>query len=181
MLIIHPNDPTTSFLKVLYPAESNTILDERADNETIENAIFENDRIMILGHGSGYGLFAPSAETNDRFGRQIIGPSHAPLLKDKEIIGVWCHANQYAIRFDLTGLFTGMVISEMEEAHDCFIDATETDILKGREKWAADFKDALKGDLSLVPLKMKERPRNYTIDAINYESFWYLENGVEKE
>ena len=41
----------------------------------------------------------------------------AYCLRRHPVIGIWCHANLFAERFRLHDLFSGMVISEMEEAH----------------------------------------------------------------
>lgn len=180
MLIIHPQDFTTKFLEVLYPPEENIILDERASNGAIKRALMENTRIMLLGHGCETGLLAPFGK--QQFGRLIIGPSHAQFLRGKTIIGIFCNANQFAYRYNLTGLFSGMVISEMSEALEWSIkDCTYTDIYEGRRKWAEDLHETLYGDLKLVPEKMIERPRVYRIDDFNYNSLYWIENGEDPE
>lgn len=178
MLIIHPQDPSTAFLKVLYPSEENIILDERSSNSVIKKALQENDRIMILGHGCETGLFAPFG--NQQFGRLILGPSHVQFLRNKQIIGIWCNANMFAMKYDLTGLFSGMVISEVSEAFDLgFYDVTEEQVKLARELWANDVRSAILGDLSLAPEKMMERPKTYKIDYVNYSSLYYMKNGIE--
>ena len=48
--------------------------------------------------------------------RRYIGRSMAYSLKRHPVIGIWCHANAFAEMVGLHGLFTGMIISEMQEA-----------------------------------------------------------------
>jgi hypothetical protein len=41
------------------------------------------------------------------------------LLRNKTIIGIWCNASNFADRYDLTGFFTSMFISNTQELIDC--------------------------------------------------------------
>ena len=96
MIVIHPTDITTDFLKNIYPKRTvDFILNETYSNSQISymlNHMFENERIYMLGHGSEYGLFGtPKGQP-----RIIINSKHVDFLRKLECIGVWCNANMFA-------------------------------------------------------------------------------------
>ncbi len=62
----------------------------------------------MLGHGTGQGLIG--------YGRFIINCELVQILRTKLCIGVWCFANEFFEKYKLTGFYTGMIISEYEEA-----------------------------------------------------------------
>jgi hypothetical protein len=111
-LVIHPNDPTTDFLKKIYEGKDYTIFDcyDYTSNDLID-AIMDHDRIIMCGHGSPDGLF----DVNN--GGFIIDNSVVPYLQTKECVCIWCNADMFVEEYELTGLYTGMFISEVEEAY----------------------------------------------------------------
>jgi len=114
-LIIHPQDDSTMFLNPIYHGVTNKfVLSERLnDRKEIKNKILQHDRIMIMGHGSPFGLFSVG-HSEDTF---LIDYSHAPLLKEKKNnVLIWCHADKYVEKNNLKGFYTGMFISEVMEA-----------------------------------------------------------------
>ena len=131
LLVIHPNDPSTKFLEILYDYRTpfnSLVVDETASNAKIRQVLTANalkDRtVMMLGHGYEGGMFAPQkngVEINP-FYRKIINPSLVQFLREKTCIGIWCYANLFAERYGLHGLFSGMVISDLDEAHSYGID-----------------------------------------------------------
>lgn len=73
------------------------------------------ETLLCLGHGSPRGLF--SHEMNG----YVIDATMTPLLKDREMIGIWCYASDFARMNNLKGFFTYMFISNENEAniHRC--------------------------------------------------------------
>ena len=140
MIIVHPNDKTTDFLKILYEGSK---LDETSSNSKIEEELKKAKEIMLLGHGTEYGLLAPQGK--EQFGRLIINSGHVQFLRNKIIIGLWCNANIFAMKYNLTGLFSGMVISEISEALDWlnFIPSQE-EIEKSRNRWVENLSKFIK-------------------------------------
>lgn len=69
------------------------------------------ETLMCLGHGSPSGLFAEDWGCGN-----VIDSSMVHLLKDREIIGIWCYASDFARRHNLKGFFTYMFISNLNEA-----------------------------------------------------------------
>ena len=116
-LVIHPDDRSTDFLKPIYSnLPDTTVVTENMSQPALRAAIKEHDQIIMLGHGSPSGLFNVSSMGHSFF---TISDSHAELLRDKKNVFIWCNADQYVKRHNLPGLFTGMFISEVEEANYC--------------------------------------------------------------
>lgn len=133
-LIIHPEDPSTDFLKSLYLNEE--ALTKSIGNTHLRRQLQNSKEIWLLGHGSGeFGLL----DLRSRFGiLNIVGPKHVQFLRDKLVVGVFCNANIFAIKYKLTELFTGMIISETQEALDWNISATEDEIFDENMYFAND-------------------------------------------
>lgn len=52
-LIIHPSDPSTSFLNVVYESIPNkTVITGGITKSEVQQLIREHDRVMMMGHGS---------------------------------------------------------------------------------------------------------------------------------
>jgi len=117
-LIIHPDDRSTDFLKDIYRGLDNvTVVTKNISRGTLHELIRSHDQIVMLGHGSASGLFNVSRIGGDE--RFTIGYSEVPLLKDKQCIFIWCHADQFVRTYRLKGLSSGMFISEVSEARYC--------------------------------------------------------------
>lgn len=192
ILVIHPNDPSTQFLNVLYKDLPNvTKMDEHNSNKEITDAIrFGNyDLLMFLGHGSEEGLYAPTGSKDkwQQFGRDIINPGHVQFLRDKLCFAIWCNANIFAAKYDLTGIFSGMVISEIAEAYMWNIPVTDQEEMTAHDElWCGALKDCYNNtSLELVPEKMyhyiSDRfKRNMTpLENFNFNSIWYFDKGEE--
>ena len=120
MPIIHATDPTTKVLSYLYGQrhDISAFVTESSTNGDVKRAIRGDDTIMMLGHGNQYGLFSKPNKNGD-FKRFLITDRHVQFLREKTCIGIWCYANVFAERYGLHGLFSGMIISELQEAIDC--------------------------------------------------------------
>lgn len=115
-LIIHPKDPSTDFLSHIYaPLEDKTVIRGGISKSDLRELIESYDRVLMLGHGSPYGLLS-----KDQFpdaGLYIVDESMiSELLNKSDSIFIWCYADQFVRRHGLAGLFTGMFISEPGEA-----------------------------------------------------------------
>ena len=125
-LIIHPDDRSTTFLKDIYQhLEDATVVTKNISQHTLHELIRSHDQIVMLGHGSPYGLFNVARIGDGGF---TIGTSEAPLLKDKQCIFIWCHADQYVRKHGLKGLSSGMFISEVDEARYCGVLSTQSQV-----------------------------------------------------
>ena len=144
MTIIHANDPTAQVLSQLYEQREDITarITEMSTNGAVQRAIREDDVIMMLGHGNEYGLFS-KPEKNGDYKRFLITDKHVQFLRDRTCIGIWCYANKFAEKYRLHGLFSGMIISELQEAIDLGVPATKDEIDREMEKFTICLKDCI--------------------------------------
>ena len=120
-LVIHPKDRTTDFLKPIYENIPNaTILTEGLKSDVIK-LIKEHDRIMMMGHGSPWGLFGVGRFREDSYYPSYVIDNetvHA-LIPKKQNVFIWCNADKFVNRHALKGFYSGMFISEVGEAMYC--------------------------------------------------------------
>jgi hypothetical protein len=120
-LIIHPQDNSTTFLEVVYAnIENKTVITGGVSKAELIQLIEEHDRIMMMGHGSPWGLFAVGQFKGEGYSGYIIEDSLVELLMTKkDNVYIWCNADQFVNRYGLTGFYSGMFISEVGEATYC--------------------------------------------------------------
>lgn len=115
VLVIHPDDRSTDMLKAVYEGKGyDVISDPRISDEEVVEQIKSHDKIIMLGHGTPYGLISWNRTTGKV--RYVINDSHAELLKTKETYSMWCHSDTFFERHDMKGFHSGMIISEEMEA-----------------------------------------------------------------
>ncbi len=107
-LVIHPKDNTTDFLSEIYSGNDWDVINANISHKILKQKIKDSDRIIMLGHGTEYGLIG--------FGRVVIDSKLVYLLREKYCIYIWCNADVFVKKYDLKGFYTGMIISEYEEA-----------------------------------------------------------------
>ena len=113
--IIHPEDPSTDFLKTIYAKIQNkTVITGGMEKRELDQMIKRYPPILMLGHGSPSGLFSVGRFTNS-WG-YIIEEISSMYLRGKQMMCIWCNADEFVFRNKLKGLYTGMFISEMSEA-----------------------------------------------------------------
>jgi hypothetical protein len=124
-LVIHPQDVSTDFLSVIYKnIPFCKVITKGTEKEVIEE-IEKHDRIIMMGHGTPYGLMSIGRFGNVGF---IINQSTVPLLRRKECIFIWCNANMFVERFNLKGFYSGMFVSEVGESHYCGCPSSQYDV-----------------------------------------------------
>ena len=176
MTVIHANDPTTKVLSQLYEQRKDITahITEMSTNGTVQRAIRTDDVIMMLGHGNEYGLFS-KPEKNGDYKRFLITDKHVQFLRKKTCIGIWCYANKFAEKYKLHGLFSGMIISELQEAIDMEVPATKDEIDREMEKFTIRLKDCMDTyGLEQIPLRMKESDDvQSALTKFNYGNLYY--------
>ena len=118
-LVIHMADPSTDFLKGIYEGKGYPVIRGRISEAELMVEIERYPRLFMLGHGGPAGLFGPG---------YLIGHDFGEELSKKTGIFIWCHAVEFAHRHKLTGLVSGMFISEVREAEYMGIAATEEEV-----------------------------------------------------
>ena len=155
VLIIHPDDRTTDFLKPCYAGLDATILTQRDEFFNLAETMKRHNRIIMMGHGSPGGLFMPKVEgiEEDENGELFeytdysINDSYRDILRQKRTVCVWCNADRYVVPNDLHGFYTGMVISELCEADYCDVKGCNPKQLEeSNTKFTMGLKEALKVD-----------------------------------
>lgn len=135
-LIIHPHDPTTDFLSAIYVDHPDwTVIRENSSKRVLLDAIKDHDHIIMMGHGSPYGLFG--------FERLYIDSTYVYLLREKQCTCIWCNADQFVQKYKLKGLYTGMIISEVGEAYDYCIKANLKEVWESNTMFAHAMSEAL--------------------------------------
>jgi hypothetical protein len=134
-LVIHPDDRSTDFLCPIYQTADGqpkfddvTVFRGGQTRAQINEAIQTHEQVIMMGHGSPYGLFAMGLYGNNALGypsTYIIDFSTVELLKQKDnSIFIWCNADQFVDKHQLKGFYTGMFISETGEATYCGLPGT---------------------------------------------------------
>lgn len=137
-LVIHPADLTTDFLKEIYQGKDWTVINTNISKSSLRQHIKAHDRIIMLGHGTADGLLG--------FKHLVIDSTYVYLLREKYCIGIWCHAYMFFHRYNLKGRYTGMIISESEEALYYNVEATESEILESNKLFATAISKSLDSD-----------------------------------
>ena len=182
MLVVHPKDSTTSFLSSLHKGTESKVIDQSASKREIEHLLHhcpQSERIMLLGHGSDNGLFSRTDDNIPEFDRIIVGHSHAYHLRrhGANTIGIWCHADKFARKEGLHGLFSGMIISDKWEAQEYGVITLQHLIEEANERMFAKLRRLLDENVPLheIPVRMKAlNDYSSLITNFNYESFYYL-------
>lgn len=142
-LVIHPKDATTDFLSDIYKDKGWSVITGNISKSQLKREIKSHDRIIMLGHGTEYGLY-------DLVRKSIIISSELVyLLRDKDCVGIWCNANKFFEKYNLTGFYTGMIISELEESYLYNISGVSIDLIEESNKL---FAYAIKESIDLVDI-----------------------------
>lgn len=178
MTVIHATDPTTQVLSLLYLQREDVrmLITERNTSSDVQRAIRADDVIMMLGHGNEYGLFSKPDKNGD-YRRFLIADRHIQFLRDKTCIGIWCYANKFAEKYKLHGLFSGMIISELQEAIDLGVPTTKDEIDTEMEKFTIRLKDCMETyGVEQTPIRMKELDDVQSpLTTFNYGNLYYYE------
>ena len=177
MLVIHPTDPTTTFLKALYEDRDDVrVLYGQESKNELSRIIFHtpsSEPIMLLGHGNDQGLFRLKDGVNTLY----VGRSMAYSLRKHPVIGIFCFASAFAEELKLHGLFSGMIISELEEAQMYKIETTQEQL--DYENWRFSYLIAgfLEAGLpySEIPIMMRRSIKGGPdVRDYNYRSIFSL-------
>lgn len=112
-LIIHPEDQTTDFLMPIYAnIQDKTVVQGGVSKTELRELIEIPDRVIMLGHGAPYGLLNPGRFSGA--GLFIVDGSMVSLLKSMgNNIYVWCYEDKFLTSYKLSGLCSGMFVSEV--------------------------------------------------------------------
>lgn len=144
MLFIHiiSTEDTNDFATIYsgFENDENTrILINPTHSECKRAIIDEKERIVFIGHGTEWGLL------NQRLDGFMVGSDMVQFLRGKDIIGIWCYAGNFASRYDLTGFFTSMFISNRQELIDNMpiVDYSDEEIISENRRFATRINELL--------------------------------------
>jgi len=116
-LIIHPEDQSTDFLCPIYESIKNKeVIRGGISKKELHKSVESNNRIMMMGHGSPLGLFAVGQFEKEGMMSYIVDHTFISALQKKDNVFIWCYANKFVEEHKLTGFYSGMFISEVQEA-----------------------------------------------------------------
>lgn len=182
MLVIHPKDRTTAMLTALYEGtEAQVVRDERSSGEVghLLHHVSTQERILLLGHGSDKGLFFRRDDSREGFDRIIVGHPHAYYLRRHggNLVGIWCHACLFAQTEGLHGLFSGMIVSEPDEARMYHVETTPQELERENVKLARRLRTLLDAGIPLneIPQRLPALDDvRSPLTTFNYGNFHYL-------
>lgn len=135
-LVIHPADYSTNFLRGIYSGRGWTVINTNTSKKFLKEQIKAHDRIVMLGHGTEKGLLG--------FKKFVIDSTWVYLLREKNCVCIWCNADVFVKKYDLKGFYTGMIISEYDEAlMFCLHHFTSNDITESNTLFTESIKNAI--------------------------------------
>lgn len=169
-------------LSVLYAGLGATVI---GDNRTAKEMgrllhhVSSQERIMLLGHGTENGLFFREDDSSKEFDGIIVGHSHAYHLRKHggNLIGIWCHADDFARKEGLHGLFSGMIVSDTDEAEEYGINVPQFVIEEENIVMFGKLRGLLDEGLPLheIPARMEALNDAHTpVADFNYRHFFYI-------
>jgi hypothetical protein len=154
--IVHPADVSTNFLAPIYQNIQNPTLTTRGWNmEQIKAGINEHDRTLMMGHGCPNGLFSIN---QFKTGLYAIGSWCVDALKQKnENVYIWCNADKFVERYELSGFYSGMFISEVSEANFCgLFDVTQDMVDESNDTFAVLLGQYINEPKNIIFKKIRE-------------------------
>lgn len=177
MLVVHPSDCSTDFLRALYQGMEGVDLRTGGESRNVLSSLLYHlppgEPVMLLGHGNPDGLY----RLEDGAPMCYVGRSMRSLLRRHPLVGIWCHANLFAQENGLHGLFSGMVVSEMDEAREYGISTSREELESENRLFAAALRRLMDSGVPhlLVPSLMKDEVgEGPAVRVFNYSSLYYL-------
>lgn len=134
MLVIHiVSSQDTKDFSDIYDGLNAIVLINPSKSECKQAIMNTPGKIILIGHGTEYGLL------NEKLNGYLIDSEMVHLLRDKEIVGIWCNASNFADKYDLKGFFTSMFISNEKELIECgfkTFENCEEEILKQNRRFS---------------------------------------------
>ena len=163
-LVIHPKDSTTDFLSEIYSDKDWTVINTNTSKKLLKEQIKAHDRIVMLGHGTEKGLLG--------FGKFVIDSNCAYLLREKICVCIWCNSDGFVNKYGLKGFYTGMIISEYEEAIMCCVPTNSHWITESNTDFALAIKKSIDEENMLEKAKLLYEG-NSSVVEFNRNNLYY--------
>ena len=140
IVYIDSKEDTSTFARLYEGLDDCTLLINPNRSE-VEKILTERptETLLCFGHGTEHGLFDKNLEYF------LIDRHSTPLLKEREMIGIWCYASAFGWANRLRGFFTNMFISNKLECewNNCG-EYTDEEIFVENEKFAVKINKLIK-------------------------------------
>ena len=146
MIVVFVNSmEDTDLLKQIYEGLDDIKLLVNPTYEEVDKILMDNpgEKFLAIGHGTWEGLL------NVDWTGYAIDEDTAPLLRDREVIGIWCNSDWYARLNSLKGFYTGMFISNQQEAEAYNFVALEPEVFEEVSQFAKRVNGLLKQGVPL--------------------------------
>lgn len=166
-LIIHPYDATTDFLCNSYKDLDNVtvVRDCMISKSKLRRLLQLHQNIVLMGHGCYDGLICSNKpiknNTTPLFGRLLIDSSLVEFIRNKNCLGIWCHAKTFFQKYNINGFATGMFVSDLDECIDYSLPLSITSVEESNNCLSECIKEAL----------ISWQNNIFNIDDIFYENF----------
>lgn len=180
ILVIHPSDPTTDFLSVIYKDINAFVIRQSISKKRLKELIKDADKVIMLGHGTADGM----GFVKNGFIDFIIDSSLVYLLREKkDNIFIWCNADEFVKKYKLDGFSTGMFISETEESYMYGVEATFNEIQESNERFAKVISNYVnrKSGEELKNIVKEDYVLNSDVARYNHERIYYFKNNIETD
>ena len=164
ILVIHPADPSTDFLSIIYKDINATVIRQQTSNSELKKLIKDADRVIMLGHGTASGMgFVKYSHGFAAYITPIIDGNMVYLLREKkDNVFIWCNADEFVKKHKLSGFSTGMFISELDEADMFNVRATQDEINESNNRFAKVVGNYINKDGKTLQTIVKE---DYMLDS----------------
>jgi len=159
-LIVHPNDETTDFLKVVYQKIPNkTVITGGISYLDLNKLVESHDSVILMGHGSPDGLLSAGQFNCDDC--YIIDHRMVEMLRMKRrCLFIWCNADWFVERNDLKGFYSGMFISEVMEAEACGVPAATQEMVdESNNEFCSIISHVIQEDTKTIYLRVRDKYR----------------------
>lgn len=170
-LVIHMDDRSTDFLKAIYEGKGYPVVTGAMKLEEARAAIKAAGRVFMLGHGGPSGLFTRGFFAGD----EEIG---ALLAEKQDGLYIWCNADAFAVRNKLTGLVSGMFISEVGEAAMFGIKATQQQVDASNAAFSRELRQIMDSGQPHASIRQKYCDAACQITQFNNERLYVFDHGV---
>lgn len=168
-VVFHMQDHSTDFLTPIYAGRNYQVITGAVKQDEARSLIKAHARVFMLGHGGPGGLFTRGFYADDSIG---------PLLAEKQDgLYIWCNADAYAHRNKLTGLVSGMFISEVGEARMFGITATQAEVDASNNAFSKAVRQALDSGAAHSTVRDCYSSASCAITKFNNERLYVFEQG----
>lgn len=139
----------------------------------VDDALFDEDEtLVIIGHGTGYGLLAPS------FGEYVVHDNNVGLIHAENVICIWCFASEFCKRNGLHAFASNMFISNTSEAYMMlgYVNHTPDEIDENSKRFYGQVNGFLKERKPIDEWKKileESTDKDNSIDVFNRQALYY--------